>query len=67
VQEVHGGFVVEEVVMQRRDLEAGGEQLRHHRVDLVLEQDEVAHDHRLRDAGPTRRERGPGCEAKEGR
>ena len=36
-----------EVVVHRRHLEAAGEEPRHHRRHLLIEQHEIAHDHRL--------------------
>ena len=41
----HARLVPEEVVVQSRNLEAVVEQRGHHRIDLVLRQDEVAHHH----------------------
>lgn len=40
-------IVIEKMVVQRGDGQARVEQHAHHRVDFILEQDQVAHDHRL--------------------
>ena len=56
-------LIEEEVVVQRRHLEAGIERRAHRRVDLVLEDDRIAHQHC---AAMSRRERGPGAKAHEG-
>src|SRR5262249_44020586 len=47
VHEVDARFGEEEVVVERGDLDARIEQRAHYGVYLVLEKDEVAHDHRL--------------------
>jgi hypothetical protein len=45
---VHGGGLgAEEVVMQSRHFDSVLDQHRHHRIDLVMGQDQVAHDHGL--------------------
>ena len=52
------GFCAEQVIVQSGDLKAALFQLLHHRTDLVLGQDQIAHDHGLvahrveRDPGP---------------
>ena len=66
VHEVDLRVVEERVVVERGDLQPGVEQLAEHRVHLVLEEHEVAHDHGLAAA----RRRGTtahGDEAHEGR
>ena len=45
VHEVDLRLIEEEVVVQRRHLEAGIERRAHRRVDLVLEHDGIAHQH----------------------
>ena len=49
--------------MDRSDLEAALDQLRHHRVDLGLQEHEIAHDHRH---VPHRLERDPAAERERG-
>ena len=39
------GAAAQDVIMHRGDLEAARDQLGHDRIDLGLEQHEVAHDH----------------------
>ena len=56
-------LIEEKVVMQPRNLEAGIERRAHRRVDLVLEDDRIAHHHCATVRG---RERGPGAKAHEG-
>ena len=41
------GLGAQEVIVEGRDLDPALEELLHHRVDLVLGEDEVAHDHGL--------------------
>jgi hypothetical protein len=40
------GSAAQDVIVDRRDLDPVLDQLRHHRVDLGLQQHEIAHDHR---------------------
>jgi len=42
----HARRLAQQVVVQRREIDAALLQLREHRVDLVLGQHEVAHEHR---------------------
>ena len=47
VHEHDPGRIPEKVVVERRDLEAIVESGAHDRIDLVLQEDHVAHDHRM--------------------
>jgi hypothetical protein len=67
----HPRFIPEEVVVQRRDLQAVVEQRRHHGIDFVLQQHQVTHHHvhaaplghRDPSAKPERRR---GCDVRDG-
>ena len=47
VHEVHLRIVEEKMVVERRDCDAAVEQHAHDWIDLVLEHDDVAHEHRV--------------------
>ncbi len=64
MHEVDLRLVEEEVVVQRGHLQAGIERRAHRRVDLVFQEDGIAHDHR---AAGHRHERGIGRDAHERR
>ena len=46
MHEVHPRLIEEEVIVKRRHFETAVERRAHHRVDLILEEDRVAHHHR---------------------
>ena len=65
MHEVDLGRVEEKVVVKRRDVDAVRRQNAHHRIDLILEEHEVAHHHGFGDLGLARRKSRPRGKAHE--